>query len=99
MPAQSPSLDERVGCLEGLTGELATIIAGTPRSSLQGGGRNQDGLLHKVETLQEGQDWIRDHLQNGGINSKLTGPQKTALWSAAIAAIGTLIAAIVGAIV
>ncbi len=107
------TIGERVADLETCTSELATIIAGTPRPQIAGGGRNPDGLVHKVETLQSGQnaltqgqnalqlgqERIEAAIANGGMATHLTGSQRVALWTAAIGAIGLGTAALIGALV
>lgn len=83
---------ERIGVLEECTSEIATVLMGTPRSGLAGGGRNQDGIVHKVERIEA-------MLTNGGVHSKLTGGQRAALWASAFGALGAVVAASITAIV
>ncbi|MFH0980280.1 MAG: hypothetical protein V2A79_01915 [Planctomycetota bacterium] len=99
MTSQPASLATRVHALECTTTELAVIIAGTPRPQIAGGGRNPDGLTHKVETLQQGMDRIEKVLHNGGMRTRLSGGQKVALWVASIGSMGAIIAAAVAAVV
>ena len=91
MPA-AITLNDRVGSLENCTSELATVIVGTLRPNIAGGGRNNDGLVHKVEQLADrvkelgdGQARIELKLANGGIRAHL-GPKE---WITLIAALGT----------
>lgn len=44
--------------------EIANTIMGTPRSSLSGGGRHEDGLVHKVDTIEK-------VVTNGGMQVKI----------------------------
>ena len=48
--------------------ELATHVLGTPRTELEGGGRNPDGMVHKVDRLIHMAD-------NGGFPAKLSRKQ------------------------
>ena len=93
MPSPQPSLTDRVGCLEQTSQELATIIAGTPRPLIAGGGRNNDGLVHKVEDLRVGQERIEKAMSNGGIRARLGVKE----WITLIAALGTgMVSALIG---
>lgn len=62
--------------------ELADALLGTPQSSLAGGGRKHDGVVHRVERIEH-------LLSNGGIKVKWGKAQ----W----AATGTVLAALITA--
>ena len=65
---------------EATVNELADVVLGSPKTVLQGGGRNDDGLMHEMHE-------IRKTLQNGGIKIKLP----VAVWVALITTCGSLI--------
>jgi hypothetical protein len=59
--------------------ELADVVLGTPRTELEGGGRNPDGITHQVTELARGQSQLIDHqdswhahVENGGLPAKIT---------------------------
>ena len=71
--------------------ELADTMLGTPRSEFAGGGRKSDGLVHKVESIDERTKGIEDRLSNGGVRFTLP----PAVWTF----VGTVAAAMIGGIV
>lgn len=88
-------LGERVGVIEhtanrnqACIAELADALLGTPKTALQGGGRNPDGVTHRVQRIE-------DLLSNGGIRVKWSKGQWLAIatvLAAVITAIGTVLA-------
>lgn len=89
------TLGERVGVLEhtaernqACIAELADALLGTPRTDLAGGGRNQDGIMHRVKRVE-------DLLSNGGIKVKWSKSQWLAIatvLAAVITAVGMILA-------
>lgn len=79
---------ERVDCLEQEFKEMADVMLGTPKTKLEGGGRNEDGMRHKVEKMEE-------QMSNGGFKVKLSPAQYTFAGTVSAALISLLTALVV----
>ncbi len=67
--------------------QLAAVVMGTPKTNLEGGGRNRDGLVHSI-------DAITSTLSNGGVKIRLPVP----VWVAIVTVVGSVIAEAIGLI-
>lgn len=73
--------------LESNIEEVAAAVLGPRKSEFAGGGRYEDdGLVHKVETIVDTQQTILNQLQNGGIKIKFPWQ----VWAAIITALSGL---------
>ena len=84
------SIEDRVEKIEGDVQEIAVVVMGTPKTLLEGGGRNDDGLTHMK------QQWDT-YLQNGGVPARITSAgfdRKTKLWAAGIGGTSLIVAAL-----
>jgi len=77
--------------VEDSVAELAAVVLGTERSALAGGGRNNDGIVHKVDSIDDRTRRIEARLSNGGV--------RVTVHPAVIGLLGTLGAATIGAFV
>jgi hypothetical protein len=69
---------------------MADVLMGSRKTALEGGGRNEDGIIHTVKRIES-------QLENGGIKTKLVSKDRVALWTAVIGAFGLIIVAIIQA--
>lgn len=89
------SLPDRVDRLEACTSEMADVLMGTPRSELSGGGRCENGIVHKVDRMGVNLANMEARLANGGIRARLSGRDRATLLAALVAAVGGIITALV----
>jgi len=80
--------------------ELAAVTLGTRRTPLHGGGRDPDGLTHRMATVEritretrDTVDYLRQTVDNGGIHIRLTKAQWTAV-TAIVTAVSALVRAV-----
>ena len=85
------SIEARVGKIEGDVKEIAVVVMGSQQTRLEGGGRNEDGLVHMKH------QWDT-YLQNGGVPARVTSSsldRRTKLWAAGIGGGSLIVAALV----
>ena len=78
----------RVDCLEEEFKEMADVMLGTPKTRLEGGGRNEDGMRHKVDKIEE-------QMSNGGLKVRMSVAQYTFAGTVSAALISLLTALVV----
>ena len=87
---ETMSIEHRVEKIEGDVQEIAVVVMGTPRTQLEGGGRQDDGLIHMKERWD-------DFIENGGVPARVTSSsldRKTKLWVAGIGGTSLIVAAL-----
>lgn len=75
--------------------ELANVVLGTPKSKFLGGGRIEDGLVHKVEIMDQKVDDLGEAVKamsQRGIKIRLSTP----VWVALIGLLSAVIVAVIG---
>lgn len=82
------SYHDRLDRLEDNVEELAAVVLGTPKTALEGGGRNNDGLAYKV-------DYLWKQAQNGGLKVHIPWVKILSAFSGIIASIAAVAVAII----
>jgi len=82
------SYHARLDHLEANLEELAAVVLGTPKTALEGGGRNNDGLAYKV-------DYLWKQAQNGGLKVHIPWAKILSAFSGIIASIAAVAVAII----
>ena len=88
--------ETRLRYMEGCVSEVGDAVLGKRQSTFAGGGRDEDGLIHKVDNLTDGLAQVQTRLANG-ITTRLAPGDRVRLYVAAIGFFGVIIAAAVGA--
>lgn len=80
--------DQRLTNLEVGLDELAAVVLGTPKTALEGGGRNEDGIASKVDAL-----WKAS--QNGGLNVRIPWVKLLSAFGGILASVAAVVVAII----
>ena len=71
--------------------EVAEVILGTKLSEFQGGGRDENGMCHRMDQLDKKVEAIDEKLSNGGLKVKIP----TTIYVALITMFGGIIVALI----
>lgn len=77
--------------------ELACEVIGSRRSQLRGGGREDNGIKHKVDSMEPKLTELYSAHNKGGLGG-LARRDRIALWAAVISALAVITAALIGLI-
>lgn len=108
IPERMVKVEEAIVQVQSCIAEVGDATLGTRRSEFAGGGREEDGLIHRarrteadMETVKEELQEVRRLMSNGGPRRRLNTKERITLWTAiagaTITAVGMVIAAAVGA--